>query len=524
MIVWEGLRSVEASAYHQKSTDEWYSQLTTDIVKWLDIQLPSVAKLDAHTYFPTLYSPGQETYTICEGRTSKIYPDDPRSWACMTATQLAIRWLKFPAQKPWQYAARITRRLYDIGGPAILLLRGTWFACRKPQEQFLTAGSSLSLSSIDSSFDRHVQQLTIFRVGTAENDLLKRIDNICGSFRNIDARNQYTFLLSSIPSTAPSSYTISNAIQSPSPIIAGPIPSPSSYFDEAVADQLIKKLEVLYPFLDEGLNPPQSKANDNIGAFISRVKQNVDKLLPFRDLARSRSLILADNGPFSPNMLRTREGMFSALMFRGLLFNTKYLADPRNPCVFRNLTDWNIAMERARSNVDDIQESYFCDKNAYGSCAKDRVLDNATAYWKASNNPELNSWLLGEETFTFERLFSHLQRPEFPAFGKLTSFLLAADYATAGAVPMPSAHEVGCVIYKVGLGSLQGMKRMGFPCDDADGTGDGFAFVYDHFRKRIDLDRQDQMGFNVFMMEHCLCKDRRLDGVLWNAIYKSQNT
>ncbi|KAL0565913.1 hypothetical protein V5O48_016103 [Marasmius crinis-equi] len=520
MIMWEQLSIMEQAAYSTPQSGNWFSRLVEDIVRWLDIQLPFAAQLDASRYLPALYIPGQKTHILCDGRTSRIYPNDPQAWACTMARQLTQDWLHYLPEKPWRYAAHLTRRMYDIAGAAILVLPATWAACRKPQADVFDKPMALALDSIDHAVGSTLKDLPIFQLGSEECTILTEIGRLCATFRSSHSADRHRLLLSLIPSISlpPSSTTTSRSV---SPAGGNLSPALKSSFKPAVADRLLLKLETLYPFIDEGLAPSKSQMNRPLRAFVNRVERNVDKLLPFRDLARSRARVLEPGGPFGPDNLRTVEGFFSALMFRGMLFNTNYLADSSNPCVFGSVGHWENAIQQVRSKSETaVADPYFCDKSAYGSCAKDRSLNNAVKFWDAARNQSLNSWLLSGEKVSFESLFLHLQRPEFPAFGKLTSFLLAADYAIAGAIEMPSPYEVGRIVFRVGLGSLEGLKRMGFLCKDAESTGLSFAFIYEHFRARINQERQRQMGFNVFVMEHSLCKDGRLDGAVWDAVHR----
>ncbi|KAF8231105.1 hypothetical protein L208DRAFT_1278828 [Tricholoma matsutake] len=59
--------------------------------------------------------------------------------------------------------------------------------------------------------------------------------------------------------------------------------------------------------------------------FLAHVQENTDKKLPLHDYMPSCLCILEPGGPFSPDMVSTQEGLFSALIFRGITFHTDFL-------------------------------------------------------------------------------------------------------------------------------------------------------------------------------------------------------
>ena len=99
--------------------------------------------------------------------------------------------------------------------------------------------------------------------------------------------------------------------------------------------RLVTQIELLYTFLDhphqrivvphdhsQTLEERDAKAR---AAFLSHVQENADKKLPFRNYTPSRLCILEPGGPFSPDTISTQEGLFSALIFRGVTYHTDFL-------------------------------------------------------------------------------------------------------------------------------------------------------------------------------------------------------
>lgn len=275
---------------------------------------------------------------------------------------------------------------------------------------------------------------------------------------------------------------------------------------------------MLYPLLDHPDIPfvlPKKKKSPEyrIGYFVQHVHKLSDKQLPFRDFARSRRRILSAGGPFSPLHLGTISGLFSALVYRGITHNTDFLNQQRT--LFTDFNDYDTL----RLSLDQSKE-YFCNKTAYGS-ATGRTVENAKIYWDAVQRTEFTSWLIDTEPIQFIDLFhlfatSKLKgNKAFPGFGSLTAYLLASDYAIAGKATVPTSREMGIIIFQINAGGLTGLRSMGFKCINDIETGEAFKTVYEALVTNIDRERQLQMKFSVFLVEHMLCKIRRLDTCLF---------
>ncbi|RDB14935.1 hypothetical protein Hypma_016199 [Hypsizygus marmoreus] len=94
-----------------------------------------------------------------------------------------------------------------------------------------------------------------------------------------------------------------------------------------------------------------------------------DKLLPFREHAPSRLRMQQADGPFSAEYARTRHGFFSALVWRGVTFGPAFANDHTNSAVFTSLEDWKESVDACGPQ----EESYFCDRSAYGMCNPHRT-------------------------------------------------------------------------------------------------------------------------------------------------------
>ncbi|KAH6894930.1 hypothetical protein BKA70DRAFT_1439101 [Coprinopsis sp. MPI-PUGE-AT-0042] len=284
-----------------------------------------------------------------------------------------------------------------------------------------------------------------------------------------------------------------------------------SVFEEELR-KVVTQAEWLYTLLDnpEALvsHMPRVRSQaDCINNFVHAVQRHTDLYLPFRDHAASRRRILAPGGPFSPEHLRTVAGLFSALVYRGITHNLPYLRDSNPSTATRLFIDFNHFV----STVKPYESKHICNVSAYGSASRARKPANARSYWEWATQSENNNWLLGGATQTLKFTDAYNKFLKLPAFGTLTAYLLAADYALAGVVEFPSPKEVGRVLRAVRSG---GWKSLGngvfqFDVSSPDATAEAFETYYSRLEAALPVERRVQMGFDVFVAEHMLCKTLR---------------
>ncbi|KAF8899559.1 hypothetical protein CPB85DRAFT_1439944 [Mucidula mucida] len=204
---------------------------------------------------------------------------------------------------------------------------------------------------------------------------------------------------------------------------------------------LISLLEPLYPLARNPFfslpEPPtaSSKAVKSFytvyRSFLKHMVSMDDKKIPWRDLATSRRLILADNGPFGSSHLRTKEGLFSALIHCGITHNSQFLHSEQH-IFFDGLDDWNTIYATSRDALEDSMdgkdmEKYFCDGCAYGVWTR-RSVEHASVYAAATEAPDLTSWLLNAEFPAFTQVYKLFLKGKvnresvFPGFGPLQAY------------------------------------------------------------------------------------------------------
>ncbi|KAF8575408.1 hypothetical protein K439DRAFT_1370012, partial [Ramaria rubella] len=104
----------------------------------------------------------------------------------------------------------------------------------------------------------------------------------------------------------------------------------------------------------------------------------------------------------------------------------------------------------------------------------------------------------------------------FPQIGDLTGYLVAVDLCYTGLVQWPTACELGELIYDIGRGSYSEMVVQGLINGESDRMDCGWAFrdFNDKVSAALTSKELEKMNFDIFMMEHALCKRKRLRDTL----------
>ncbi|KAF8223294.1 hypothetical protein L208DRAFT_1317448 [Tricholoma matsutake] len=299
------------------------------------------------------------------------------------------------------------------------------------------------------------------------------------------------------------------------------------------AHKFVSQIELLYPILDDRQQPfvapsglCQTQAEEDakqLSKFLSHIQANANKQLPFCDRAPSRMRILEEGGPFSPDIVSTPAGLFTALIFRGVTYHTDFLFDQE--CIFQHLSDWQV-LHKELSKMHSPE--YFCDRSAYGQRSIAQDVSHVSAYWEAAQDFKLGGWVMDTRPIEFEVLYNNFykgrlcSRKAFPGFGPLKSFLLAANYAITNKATTPLLASIGKIIYQIGCGALKGLSCLGFTCTDVATTAQAFTAVHNHLLDVIPENHRQQMGFGIFFVEHTLCKYGRLDTALFKSVYRKK--
>lgn len=228
---------------------------------------------------------------------------------------------------------------------------------------------------------------------------------------------------------------------------------------------------------------------------------DLDYYSPFREKAPSRAAVLHyPDSPFSPTRVLTRAGMFSILVFRGILFNTKALRDGA-PLMFHTLAEWMTYRRKKK-------ESYCCNTRAYG-VTNSRSTANAAAYWAGSDAivERIREGTGFLELVKFIADKKVRKKSAYPGFGKLSSYLLVVDLVYAKVVTEPTIEEIADTVVWLDKGAAAQLRQLGVP---RDRVREEFIEMYRFLMSEgLTQDERERMGFNVFVQEHGLCKRGR---------------
>lgn len=228
-----------------------------------------------------------------------------------------------------------------------------------------------------------------------------------------------------------------------------------------------------------------------------------DRYFPFREHAPSRMNVLQDDGPFSPNLARTATGIFSASIFRGITFNTKFSRS--GPVTFASLDDWNDA-------IDGLPVEGYCCQSAYGQCNPRREPGLANSYWATAMTGEWENLFRSTSQLPFLTGYDFFRSKRFPQLGPLGAYLLTADYVYAGVFTWPTSEEISGVIRTINKGAASGLQRLGFVTrtetkkPDLEDCQKGVERAADWLSSELVRRQGDLSIADGVVVEHSLCK------------------
>jgi hypothetical protein len=261
-----------------------------------------------------------------------------------------------------------------------------------------------------------------------------------------------------------------------------------------------------------------SHSSSTSGLVIKKIKSELDFFLPFRQhapsLANARREIYSDVDRLASP---TGVGLFNILAFRGVFFGSPF-AKSDHFRWFNHYEDWERFMidEKEEATKDGrIEEDYYVKLNCYGRSQKDRSTKLMERYWKQrslwndvfnqSTKPivkQVYSWLTATDKGA-SRFFN---------IGSLSALLICGDLIEAGLVQTPSSREYSELIFKVGKGAKEGMMMIGLVKDNPnlEELCEAFESLDLALQHELTEEEKKAMGYNVVMLEHTLCKIKRL--------------
>lgn len=237
------------------------------------------------------------------------------------------------------------------------------------------------------------------------------------------------------------------------------------------------------------------------------IRGDEDRLQAWREHAPSRRCITGPTGPLTPDRIRTRGGIFSLLVFRGVTFGAPVAHE--FPGYLETLDAWH------RLYTTERDPSYYCNPRVYGNQVG-RGVDVVPRLWEASE--VLLGLLLAEVQPSFRTVWRHLADARgmdkamlYPNIGDLIGYLICVDLVYAGILLAPSLDDMGDIVADMGKGARDGLERLGLVRKPANKSAVSHAFVdlvqYLYAHAPPDF---ASLRFDMFIVEHGLCKYKRL--------------
>jgi len=245
-----------------------------------------------------------------------------------------------------------------------------------------------------------------------------------------------------------------------------------------------------------------------------KVLSNLDYFLPFRQhapsLINARREIYADIDRFPGEH---GAGLFNVLAFRGVFFGSPFAQSDRYRW-FDTFADWERfraeGYEVAKKHgKDGKEEKYYVKQNCYGQSQIDRSTTLLPIYW---NQRLLWSTKFDEQSKPSVTEVHKWLVSSFKNIGHLSALLICGDLIEANILPMPTAHEWGGLIFTLNMGAKGAMEMLrwvGKKTSKVEVT-EAFVSLDLSLREELDEEEKEAMGYNVIMLEHTLCKIKRL--------------
>ncbi len=473
-------------------------------------------------YLPSL-EPARTLTWAHKGRVRGVTGRDTTLNAC---SEVIFHWLDVPTDAKHSCQNAFLSSIFSLPNAAeVILLDGVWETYNRPG----LMGSIYCRDDLP-----NLMEITRFRealvvhsvVGSSQSgsagELFKELNEVYREYTDPIAQ----------PVERPEEPSASTAATPPHALQVPQWPSTSTsvtFTPEAPASPLSNNADVTsycdwLAELEEGLSSVPSKPT----VFQEHMFKDMDANCPFREKAPSRVKITSPEGPFTRGRIRTRAGVFSALVFRGILFKTRALLEKGHSGYFANFEEWEEFEASCQAELEADPE-YLCNPCPHGA-QRWRSAGHAKAYWLASEIVHRKI----EEGASFEDLMGFVARGKLkgkkccPAFGPLLAYLFCVDLCIAGSLAAPSAEELGKIVCDLSKGARGGLAKLSLVPDkpakrmmgvqksaEEEVVSEAFAEIYDFLQTSDRMARtRERVGISIFDVEHSLCKLSRDNGRL----------
>jgi hypothetical protein len=402
-------------------------------------------------------------------------------------------WLGFPTEGAYRQKAWFVHALLQEIGQSVLLLDQTWNVYDTIRRSMFSTPKS-NLESFDSVMPLReaARKHCLHDPASEENKVLNRITEsvlgVCNLKLHINGRSSEPHNLTS-----------------------------------AINSELDRRLTIFCSFVRDAvqvvLHPTRSQ---NTSPTYKAMLANPDRLLPFREHAPSRIRSKSEDGPFHNSVARTRSGLFSALIWRGITFTAPFSLERK--MVFHSLQEFRDEVHDVRCSQKDT--AYICNKRAYGVYNKYRSPERAQDYWEATGEHDWSNYVKNN-TVPFTECYQEFFRPgkapvRFPQIGLLAAYLLTVDYVYARIVDPPTLDEIADVVRSINRGAASGLERLGLigardknkrtqvsSMPNVRECRGAVRKIHEVLSSVISIEEQEYLPVDAILVEHILCKFSR---------------
>ncbi|KAJ2918881.1 hypothetical protein MD484_g1557, partial [Candolleomyces efflorescens] len=273
-------------------------------------------------------------------------------------------------------------------------------------------------------------------------------------------------------------------------------------------------LEEFIDFIVLGWRVGTGEHNASISRIADAVMQRPEALMPIREWEHARLRSKSASGPYHASFIKSREGIFSALVWRGITEGSLFAREGRMQ--FSSVFDFQDAVDEMAHQHPEADISSVCIQQIHGRYIGSRSGSNAITLWR--DVLELPSWETFAQSYpTFGECFHYFFQRTSSQDGKrrvedidtVSMFNVVADLAHAGICQGPTMEEVARYIVTVRGQSYKALCGFGLvdsTRDSMEETVKALSSVQEAIAGRLQWEMIQSMGLDVIGLEYALAR------------------
>ncbi|KAJ3884208.1 hypothetical protein GG344DRAFT_84392, partial [Lentinula edodes] len=315
-------RCIDASLDNPQFSS-WWTHLHKYVTEALDSGKPNDSfNFDSSSFLPQIQPPRIYQWKY---RARQRIKEGIRLGNTSLCSEVVFYWLGLPSDSRHSTQSMFLCSLMGaMGNPSIFLLDDIWNAYVRPESYLRHSSSPADQQNLPNG-----PEITRFMQEVIQHPILGK-DHIASArqlFKQLDIAHCQFLNLS--PSSASSNGDMLNSFACPATtsihrISLEATASRSSHVPASLSG-VQSRMEFFRDCLLEIALVMHEQHSPSPTKLQQKILTNVDRHCPFRELGPSR--VTSRNGAFAPQNINSREGIFSGLVFRGILFNTRALQE-----------------------------------------------------------------------------------------------------------------------------------------------------------------------------------------------------